>query len=469
MDFLQRFTERERERLLSVAQVVEVSRGQTLLRRGEPGGDLYRVEDGQLEVTDTRSQPLIVLQVFGKGSMVGEMSFLDESPRSADVRTTEGAVCQRWERRLLMKVFQEEPSLGARFYEMVARMLSERVRDQTIMSSAGKGRTAATRGSERAEALGRAEGDKVRARFMEVEALLKRDRGLARQGALTALANLQASLLDGEQRLSHLDRMEFGSTVAREIHPYLVRSRLGGLAIERASGHSCDPATMHHILANKPEGDGDIGKFIDEWLLGLPTSIGLRERQAAAVRLINEAFPGEAAVRVLLVNPSASTLLRDLHPYLQRIRGEVLCVDGSAEALALVDTQRPERLRDLRVKLVQEDLGAVCLGNARSRFPPQDILVIDSLLDYVPERLGVALLGWAAGQMAPAGKVIATALGDAPDDPVFRHLLGWPVVRRTVAGLGGLLDGAGLLDARVQETKSCGLVATGRSPVPGVG
>ncbi len=470
MDFLQRFTDRERERLLSVAQTVRLVRGQGLLKRGEPGGDLYRVEDGELEVIDSRSQPIIVLQLFGKGSMVGEMSFLDESPRSMDVRAADGATCQRWERRTLIKLLQEEPSLGSRFYEMVAKMLSERVRDQTLLAASGGPRTnAPARGSDQAAAWGRELGDAIRSRFMEIEPVIRRDKALARRETLTALHNFQEALAEGQNRLSDVDQTEFGASVARELHPYLMRSQLGELSIERPSGHTGDPQTIEHILANKAEGDGPLGEFIDEWLLGLPTSRGLRERRAFATQSVLETLPLDAAVRILVLNAGASPLLGDMIPYMARLRGEIICVDSSREALTRIDEQLKARPRDLRLKLVQEDLGNVCLGHAQSRFPPQDVLVVDGLMDYVPERLGVALLGWAAGQLAPAGRLVATGVAEANDDAIYRYLLRWPLVRRTRTGLTGLLQSVGYVDIRVWAALPAGLVATARMPVPGVG
>ena len=269
MDFLQRFTDRERERLLAVAQTIRLGRGQVLLRRGDPGGDLYRVEEGEIEVIDSRSQPIIVLQVIGKGALVGEMAFLDDSPRSADVRSSEGATCQRWERRTLLKLLHDEPALGTRFFEMVARILAERIRDLGVVAATGL-KTGAVRGSEHAVALGREVGDAARNRFMEVEPLIRRDKSLARVETLTALHNAQEAMLEIERGLSDVDAIEFGSAVARELHPYLMRSQLGELAIGRASGHSGDFQTLEHVLSNRPEGDGPLGEFIDEWLLGLP-------------------------------------------------------------------------------------------------------------------------------------------------------------------------------------------------------
>ena len=101
MPFLDRLERPDRERLMAASRVLTFSRGAYVLRRGEPGGDLYMVEAGELEVVDTRSRPEIVIDSVGPGGLVGEMAFLDESPRAADVRAAMETRCLRWERGVL--------------------------------------------------------------------------------------------------------------------------------------------------------------------------------------------------------------------------------------------------------------------------------------------------------------------------------------------------------------------------------
>lgn len=462
MDFLKRFTDSERERLLSVAQTVQLARGQRLLRRGEPGGDLYRVVEGELEVIDTRGQPVIVLQVLRAGALVGEMAFLDESPRSADVRAADGAVCQRWERKALQTLLQSDPTLGARFYEIVARMLSDRVRDLTVLTAPGA-RVDLERGSDHAAAAGRALGDALRTRFMEAEPRIRRDPARARADVHEALRDVQRELASALARLPAADADELGQAVARELHPYLMRAQLGELAIARAQGHTGDPATLAHILDGRPEGDGPLGEFIDAYLLDLPTAHALRARRVAALDAIRAALPAEGPCRVLVLNADASAVLSGLPELLAGCGADLTCVDGSAEALAAVDRRLADRAEGVRLKLVCEDMAAVCLGQAQSRFPPQDVVVVDGVFDYVPRRLAMALLGWVADQLAPTGQLVATGLADSDDDAVFRHLLGWPLVRRSAAGMNRLLHGAGYVDAAVW-TPEGGLVVAARYP-----
>ncbi|MFN7146554.1 MAG: cyclic nucleotide-binding domain-containing protein, partial [Myxococcota bacterium] len=304
MDFLDRFSPRDRDRLLAVATPQRLARGEVLLRRGERGGDLFRVAEGELEVVDTRSQPVVVLDVVGKGGVVGEMSFLHDSLRSADVRAPEGAVCLRWERAQLVRMLEQEPLLAAGFYRALAGLLVER--NKATVSSAvagGLGGTAFPRGPTNlvASADGMALAAALRARFMEVEPHIRRDRESAEREIAAALRNFVAALEEALARMSDVDRRVAGQVVCHELHPYTMRSHLGELALDRESGALGAAALMAHLLANRPGGDGPLGEMLDAWLLGLPTSRGFRERRALALQTILDAIPSDPPLRVLVV------------------------------------------------------------------------------------------------------------------------------------------------------------------------
>jgi hypothetical protein len=146
------------------------------------------------------------------------------------------------------------------------------------------------------------------------------------------------------------------------------------------------------------------------------------------------------------------------------MRGELTVLDGSREALAAVDASVRGRPRELKVRLVQDDVAGLCLGRSRIRFQFQHVIVLDGLVEYLPERVAASMLGWATRQLVGGGALVVTGLGPAPDDAVVRHLLDWPLVRRGRAAFGGLLASAGLEDPRVYEAGSAGLAATARAP-----
>jgi len=463
MDFLERFDEPVRMRLMAAATTVRLGRGETLIRRGERGGDIYRVAEGELEVIDTRSQPVVVLDVLRVGAVVGEMAFLDESTRSADVRSAEPSVVQRWERAALMALLHAEPELGAAFYQELARQVSERSRQVVANAVSGGLRGAQEPGGDTAAAaVGRAVAEGLTARLIEIEPLIRRDRDQARREALGALGVFAARFNEALTRLGPEDELAAGSGASKELHPYLMRSHLGELALDRPSGHTADPQALAHLSAGRADGDGPLGEFVDAWLLDLPTSEALRERRALASQVLLECLPPEGPVRMLVVNVGDGGALEHILPYLTRLRGEITVVDDDREALARVEELLRIRPPDLRLKLVQDDLAAVCMGRARVPHPPQDLVLLDGLVDHVPERLAASLLAWSREQLAPDGAVVVTALLPSDDEAVFRHLLAWPTVRRTRPALTAILAATGLGEIVAWEAGRAGLVLRAR-------
>src|SRR5262245_34579464 len=87
---------------LSRRVVVDLARGvierrlaanEALFRKGDPGGDaLYVIRSGRLKVTTVDAQGKeLILNQCEPGEVIGEMSLIDSSPRSANVAAIEPA------------------------------------------------------------------------------------------------------------------------------------------------------------------------------------------------------------------------------------------------------------------------------------------------------------------------------------------------------------------------------------------
>jgi CRP/FNR family cyclic AMP-dependent transcriptional regulator len=72
---------RELARIASLADEVDVPKGKVLIRQGEPGRECFVIAEGRAKAT-MRGKGTAVL---GPGSFFGEMSLLDQGPRSATV------------------------------------------------------------------------------------------------------------------------------------------------------------------------------------------------------------------------------------------------------------------------------------------------------------------------------------------------------------------------------------------------
>jgi len=74
------------ERLVAMAQIVDLSPGELLIREGDVADSLYVVLDGELEVTKQSGTSEIPLAQVGPGSLQGEIAALEGGRRLASVR-----------------------------------------------------------------------------------------------------------------------------------------------------------------------------------------------------------------------------------------------------------------------------------------------------------------------------------------------------------------------------------------------
>jgi CRP/FNR family transcriptional regulator, cyclic AMP receptor protein len=89
-------TDRQLKSLAKSAKVVSFAADARVVKQGEPGIGLYLILNGEAEVRQGER----TLARLGPGQFFGEMTLLDEQPRSADViavRPSELAVLSRWE------------------------------------------------------------------------------------------------------------------------------------------------------------------------------------------------------------------------------------------------------------------------------------------------------------------------------------------------------------------------------------
>ena len=110
----------------SVAQQQSYAPGQIIVTEGTPGHAFYAVVSGRVEILrDGRS-----LGAFGPGDFFGEMSLLDQAPRSATIRAIEPTTClmlSSWDFKALL---EKHPSIAIKLLEVLSRRL--RVADERL-------------------------------------------------------------------------------------------------------------------------------------------------------------------------------------------------------------------------------------------------------------------------------------------------------------------------------------------------
>jgi len=65
---------------------LQMAAGQVLMSEGSPSGSLYVILEGEFEILKRAGNQDVLLAVRGAGEVMGEMSLLDQTPRSATVR-----------------------------------------------------------------------------------------------------------------------------------------------------------------------------------------------------------------------------------------------------------------------------------------------------------------------------------------------------------------------------------------------
>jgi CRP-like cAMP-binding protein len=123
------FTEGERDRVESIGAVKRIAEGAFLIRAGEIDSTLFAVEEGNLEIVGVDDGVQRVFATVAAGDVIGEVSFIDDSPRSVSVRATEETTVRAWDKRTLSEALAFEPQLLAKFAVAMSELLVERLRD----------------------------------------------------------------------------------------------------------------------------------------------------------------------------------------------------------------------------------------------------------------------------------------------------------------------------------------------------
>jgi CRP-like cAMP-binding protein len=115
--------------------------GEVITTQGDPGDELFVVADGFVEVVlddrpgEARPRTMVSL---GRGQIFGEMSLVDQGPRSATVRSAAGgAVLQVIDRDSFQQLCEQNSHLGYIVMRNMAADLSFKLRHQQLSARRG--------------------------------------------------------------------------------------------------------------------------------------------------------------------------------------------------------------------------------------------------------------------------------------------------------------------------------------------
>lgn len=124
-------SEEERAEIAMRLDQKHYNAGDELFREGDPGGNLYIIESGSLEVQKSRSHGAgkIVIARFERGGVIGEMSLIDSMPRSATVIAVQNTKIYVLSQSGIDEMIENKPQLAIKFLRGLAMLLSLRLRN----------------------------------------------------------------------------------------------------------------------------------------------------------------------------------------------------------------------------------------------------------------------------------------------------------------------------------------------------
>lgn len=119
------------DELFQAGRMVEISEGEDLFAEGDPGGVLYVILQGKLKVWVTAGDHRKELAHLRTGEIIGEISLVDASPRSASATASMDTTLYALQRRGLLGMLRSHPVPAAKVLWAIMETVSWRLRNVT--------------------------------------------------------------------------------------------------------------------------------------------------------------------------------------------------------------------------------------------------------------------------------------------------------------------------------------------------
>ena len=129
-------TENEIQRIMKLSFIKKYEPGSTLFVEGMPGEVLYVVKSGQVDIVKKTSSGDRVLSEIVAGGFLGELSLLDDSPRSATARVKGPTELIVVTRKCFQQMLADDPSVTSKLLAHFLKVTAARLRATTKLLEA---------------------------------------------------------------------------------------------------------------------------------------------------------------------------------------------------------------------------------------------------------------------------------------------------------------------------------------------
>ena len=128
--FFDTLTEDELKEIASLSKPEEYKEGETIFSEGDDGDRLFVILSGAVRISkNIPGMGEEALSIPRAGDYFGEMSLIDNAPRSADARTHEDSSLMSLSKKDLEGLMDEKKNIGYKILSKFVETLSKRLRD----------------------------------------------------------------------------------------------------------------------------------------------------------------------------------------------------------------------------------------------------------------------------------------------------------------------------------------------------
>lgn len=459
--------------LLEKSKRARFEAGESILEEGSRRQAIFIVRSGIVGVEVAHLGRGVAIRQLGPGAVIGEMSFLESAAASASILAQEPCELDILEGPFVHSLLASVPGLAARFYQSLALMLAQRLRENTAMLPPLLVEDVPQVNRFHAVRTGQAGTNAIPPRLMDVVEqfkleMLTADR-LVKDGK-TAEVDVQQKVSAACQVITdnlrqhiemerHLEK-GIGAYVFRETFSFFMLSRILDRSYTKPRGYAGDFFTIEMMYNDEAAGDGRLGRYIDRWALDLEVSRAVKNRR----RLLNQAIKEAAAAATPASGPTYITSLasgpaRELFDlcagdHLPDVK--VTCIDIDNQALAYA-AEIAEKLNVAdRFSFAQDNLVRLAHGRGKTVLRPQHLMYSVGLIDYLRDDFVIKLLNWIHEKLLPGGLAIVGNFDKAnPSKSFMDHIIEWELIHRSKDDLRGLFArsafGESEIDVRSEE------------------
>jgi CRP-like cAMP-binding protein len=121
-------SEQEIYQVMKLSFEKKYTKDATLFVEGQPGEVLYIVKQGGVNILKKTAQGEVLLSTLGPGEFLGEISLIDDSPRSATARVAEDSVLIVITRKCFQDMLKGDPHISAQMLLHFLKVMGGRLR-----------------------------------------------------------------------------------------------------------------------------------------------------------------------------------------------------------------------------------------------------------------------------------------------------------------------------------------------------